>query len=65
MIYMLETTYTHRISILSGRKNTRRVMQLQQAGCTTKDIVISKVPCEIRDLHYTREMKCKVKERCK
>lgn len=65
MISMLQTTYTHSISILSDRKTTLLVRQLQEAGCITKDIVISKVPCEIRDLHYTRETKYKVKERCK
>lgn len=47
-----------------ARENTRLVRQLRQAGWITKDRVISKVPCEIRDLHYTREMKCKGKARC-
>lgn len=56
-----ETIYTHRSSSLSDRKNTLLVMQLLQPGCITKDIVISKVPHEIRDLHYTRKTKCKVK----
>lgn len=61
MSSVLETTCTHRISILSARRNALLVRQLQQADCITKDIVISKVPCEIRDLHYTREMKGKGK----
>lgn len=65
MICVLEKTYTHRVSILSDRTNTLLVRQLQQAGWIMKDTVISKVPREIRDLHYTGEVKCKVKERCK
>lgn len=65
MIYMLEATYAHRIRILSDKKSMLLVRQLQQAGGITKNIVISKVPHEIRDLHHTGETKGKVKERCK
>ena len=64
-LYVRDNLYIQSISTSSDRKTTLLVRQLQQAGWITKDIVISEVPCEIRGLHYTREMKCKAKERCK
>lgn len=63
VIRMLKATYGCTESAFHCKRK-RLVRQLRQAGCITKDRVISKVPCEIRDLHYTREMKCKGKERC-
>lgn len=45
-----------------ARENT--FCLVRQLRRIARDRVISKVPCEIRDLHYTRKRKCKGKERC-